>query len=160
MDEEPAKRSKLAYETTRKREFKESWKKDFWWVMYDATLNKMYCGVCKEFSTHAEGNSFFVGTASFRIQNLKAHITCQKAKCARENPTSTPMNLAIRHMETETRDKMRKLFNIAYFVVKEEIPFANSQRYVSFVKKMKYSWVKPTLMIMLAEHSLSAYQIL
>ena len=37
-DEEPAKRSKLAYETTRKREFKERWKKDFPWVMYDAAL--------------------------------------------------------------------------------------------------------------------------
>ena len=100
-DEEPAERSKLAYETTHKREFKESWKKDYPWVMYDGALNNMNCGVCKEFPAHAEGNSFFVGTASFRIQNLKAHaaskahITCQKAKCARENPTSTPMNLAI-----------------------------------------------------------------
>ena len=36
----------------------------------------------------------------------------------------TPLNLAIRHMESETREKIIKLFNNAYFVAKEEIPFS------------------------------------
>ena len=124
-----AKRSKQSYEATRTRAFKESWKKDFPWVVYDAAMNKMYCSVCREFPTIADGNALFTGMASFRIQNLKAHDSskthdnCCKAKTAKSNPAMAPMNLAIRHMESETRDKMTKLFHIAYFVGKEEIPF-------------------------------------
>ena len=71
-----------------------------------------------------------MGSSSFRIQNLKAHDSskihdsCSKAKAAKENPAKAPFNLAIRNIESEVQEKMIKLFNIAYFVAKEEIPFA------------------------------------
>ena len=76
-----AKRSKQSYEATQTWAFKESWKKDFSWVAYDTAKNNMYCSVCREFPTHADGNALFVGTTSFRIQNLnRARITMPAKK--------------------------------------------------------------------------------
>ena len=80
-----------------------------------------------------------------------------KAKCARENPT-TPMNLAIRHKETETRDKMRKLFNIAYFVAKEYIPFAKFPKICKLHEKNEVQLGQTYFND--PEHSSSAYQML
>jgi hypothetical protein len=62
------KRSKQSYEAT--KAFKESWKKDFPWVQYDAATNILCPG---EFPTHADEMSF--SQEHFRIQNLRAHGT-------------------------------------------------------------------------------------
>ena len=42
---------------------------------------------------------------------------------AAENPHKTPMALALRKLKGETLEKMRHLFNTAYFVTQEELAF-------------------------------------
>ena len=69
----------------------------------------MHCTMCREFPSLADGNAFFMGTSSFRIQNLEAndsskiHDSCSKAKVAKENPTKA---LAIWTIESEVQEKM------------------------------------------------------
>ena len=60
-------------DTWRTRTFKASWRKDFPWVEYDEQGQNMYCSVCRKHPNLAGGNSMFVGTSSFRLQNLRAH---------------------------------------------------------------------------------------
>ena len=70
----------------------------------------------------------FMPTGSFRIQNLKSyassklHDNCLKEKVAKDNPATAPLN--VRNMESETREKMVLLFNIAYFTANEQLPFS------------------------------------
>ena len=115
----------------RVRMFKVSWKKAYPSVVHDDKKKIMQCTICNEFPTLAGGNSFVTGTASFRVQNLRAHNTSKQHHCcvkeakeARDKPRSAPMNVLVRNMEAGVREKMVKLFNIAFFVAKEEIAFA------------------------------------
>ena len=64
------------------------------------------------------GNFLLLGDSS----NL--HASCMSMREARENPGKASVSLAIWYVESEMREKMSKLFNNAYFVAKEEFPFA------------------------------------
>ncbi|XP_077977576.1 zinc finger protein 862-like [Glandiceps talaboti] len=88
----------------------------------------MYCEYCRDFPGLASKTSaFFVGTTRNRKQALtehdksKPHERCRAAVFVRRQPA--PMDRVIANMEDGMRGKMVKLFNIAYFVAKEELPF-------------------------------------
>ena len=46
-----------------------------------------------------------------------------KACFAKKQPTAAPLARALRIMSEEVQNKLKKLFEIAYFVAKSELPF-------------------------------------
>ena len=94
------------------------------------TINTVFFQACQDNPGRADKTgSFFVGTKSFRKQNLKAH--CDSAKhldclAARNRPriNQGPLPEQINRMEETLKDQMKILFNTAYHVVKMELPFS------------------------------------
>ena len=123
------------YEEKRKQEgrtFRQEWKKTFAWLQFEETKQEMFCTACREFSSLADKNSsFFTGSQAFHIGNIKAHASnrkhkaCVLAKQQREQQESGSGNIVqcLRHMSSDTEEKMKKLFNISYFIAKHERPF-------------------------------------
>ncbi|KAF3842485.1 hypothetical protein F7725_024436 [Dissostichus mawsoni] len=91
------------YEAKRKRKWLPEWKKTFPFAEFDAETGMMFCKSCRGFPSLAKGNHLFVA--------------------AKVNPSRTPMACVLQKMPENVREKMTKLFNIAYFVAKEEAPF-------------------------------------
>ncbi|XP_070552471.1 zinc finger protein 862-like [Ptychodera flava] len=118
------------YERKRKRGYRDEWEKEFKWLKRDEKDEEavMYCEYCRSFPALANNSSaFFVGTTRYRRQALSEHhksnrhIRCRDAVFARQRPAA--MDITVTNMEAKMREKMVKLFNIAYFVAKEELPF-------------------------------------
>ncbi|KAI4830176.1 hypothetical protein KUCAC02_001826 [Chaenocephalus aceratus] len=90
----------------------------------------MFCKSCRAFPSLAKGNNLFVGVSGgkIRIKTLQehsktSHSDCEGAQAAKVNPSGTPIACVLQKMSENVREKMTKLFNIAYFVAKEEAPF-------------------------------------
>ena len=103
----------------------------FAWLQFDETKEEMFCTACREFSSLADKNSsFFTGSQAFHIGNIKAHASnrkheaCVLAKQQREQQERGSMNIvqSLRQMSNDTEEKMKKLFNISYFIAKYERP--------------------------------------
>ena len=91
----------------------------------------MYCKTCRSCPTQTRGNSLFNGVTGekVRIKTIKEHVatalhkSAAEALQAREYPVGGEIVSAFDRMEAAVQDKMVKLFNIAYFIAKEEQPF-------------------------------------
>ena len=120
-----------SYESRRVRKFQATWLRDFPWLVHESNKNQMHCKFCVEFPALADKSSpLFNGTSGFRRTTLQAHSrskthhTCSEAYRTRENPDAAPMDRALRNMNSQTQEKLRKLFNTAYFISKENLSFA------------------------------------
>ena len=121
--------SKVYDGTLRVRKFLPKWENDFPWIQF--TEGKMFCKYCLEVSEHADKNSsFYKGSDKFRIGVIRAHnkskqhFRCADVYRARRNPQN-PIQQGLRNMECAVQEKLIKLFNTAYFVAKEEMPFSS-----------------------------------
>ena len=121
--------SKVYDGTLRERKFLPKWENDFPWIQF--TEGKMFCKYCLEVSEHADKNSsFYKGSDKFRIGVIRAHnkskqhFRCADVYRARRNPQN-PIEQGLRNMECAVQEKLIKLFNTAYFVAKEEMPFSS-----------------------------------
>ena len=92
----------------------------------------MHCKVCRDFPNIAEKNSsFFSGSKSFHVSNIKnhnqsrRHAMCVEAQTAREAPTPTAIRLGLRNLNAITEEKLVKLFNTTYYIAKNERPFSD-----------------------------------
>ena len=94
----------------------------------------MYCGTCLDSINSAERlanptSAFVTGTENFRLDSIKSHessiphVQATKASVFRLNPQQAPLPRALGAVSEEVRLKMEKLFDIAYFVTKLELPF-------------------------------------
>lgn len=94
----------------------------------------MYCGTCLDSINSAERlanptSAFVTGTENFRLDSIKSHessiphVQATKASVFRLNPQQAPLPRALGAVSEEVRLKMEKLFDIAYFVAKLELPF-------------------------------------
>lgn len=119
----------------RKRPFLEIWKNEFPWVEFREEEQKMYCKWCREVPNLADKKSPLLngagGTAQgFRKETLqthdvsKCHEKCKEAVRAKSNPTKTAMAVAVRKMNSANFEKMKQLFNTAYYIVKENLAFS------------------------------------
>ena len=129
--------SRKRYEEKRKQEgrtFCQEWKNVFVWLEFDEGKEEMFCSVCREFPTLADkSSSFFTGRQAFHVRNIKAHANnrkheiCYAAKQQRvlQERGSRDIVQALRQMSPETEEKMKKLFNISYFIAKCERPFSD-----------------------------------
>ncbi|XP_078670963.1 zinc finger protein 862-like [Branchiostoma floridae x Branchiostoma belcheri] len=128
---EPPLSAKQAYEAKRKRTFQEDWRDDYDFVGYDSAAHIMYCTTCRLVPQKAKGNSLFHGVTgdSIRRRTLRihagtqAHRDCQAARDAQQNPQEAPIACALHNMDNATKEKLIKLFNIAYFIAREEASF-------------------------------------
>ena len=79
----------------------------------------------------SDSSSVFVsgGCANFRLESLRSHAGSFGHKRAADairiaaNPQEASMPRALRQLNKEVASKLEKLFDIAYFVAKMEIPF-------------------------------------
>lgn len=121
--------SKTYDSTSRVRKFLPKWEKDFPWIQF--AEGKMFCKYCLEVNEHADKNSsFYKGSEKFRIGVIRAHnkskqhLRCADVYRAKRNPQN-PIEQGLRNMESAVQGKLMKLFNTAYFVAKEEMPFSS-----------------------------------
>ena len=129
--------SRKRYEEKRKQEgqsFRQEWKKTFAWLQFDETKQEMFCTACRKFPSLADKNSsFFTGSQAFHTGNITAHASnrrheaCVFAKQQREQQGRGARNVvqSLQQMSSDTEEKMKKLFNISYFIAKHERPFSD-----------------------------------
>ena len=113
------------------RKYQSSWERDFPWLGYDKEKNTMKCRLCRSFPEIADKtSSLYIGTSGFRRTTIqahaksKSHFKCFEANSAKENPAAAPMGIALRNMNAQVKEKLRKLLNSSYFVSKENLAFA------------------------------------
>ena len=69
------------------------------------------------------------GSQNFKIESVRSHESstghtrCVAAAKVAENPQLAPLPRALLSMSEEISQKMERLFDIAYFVSKREMPF-------------------------------------
>ena len=91
----------------------------------------MFCLVCEERRNLSDLSSAFVSGVclNFRLDSLRSHagsVGHQRAADAiriAANPRVAVIPRALRQLNKEVASKLEKLFNIAYFVAKMEMPF-------------------------------------
>lgn len=120
------------FQSSSKRKFVRSWLKDFTWLTYDSEGNRMFCKFCRDNPTCSDSSSTFVsGSQNFKIESVRSHETstghtrCVGAAKVSENPQLAPLPRALLSMSKEVSQKMERLFDIAYFVAKREMPFTS-----------------------------------
>ena len=126
------------------RIFQPSWKQTYPWLKF--TEGKMYCGTCLDSINSAERlanptSAFVTGTENFRLDSIKSHessiphVQATKASVFRLNPQQASLPRALGAVSEEVRLKMEKLFDIAYFVAKLELPFTVCESIASLEAK-------------------------
>jgi hypothetical protein len=140
---EDRQKQKKEYEKKRERKFREEWKQDFSWLDYDREKNTMSCTVCPRFPRLADkGSSFVSGSSSFRLQHIVSHgqsfhhTQCLAAANAQERPNEAPLNAQVMRMEEGQRHRLTHIFDLGYFIVKSELPFATFPRLVDVTIKI------------------------
>ena len=89
----------------------------------------MFCLWCCEYSNLSNASSSFVtgGCTNLKTNTLRSHDISTghddviKARRAQKNPA--PLARAVQIVSKEVQNKLKKLFEIAYFVAKLELPF-------------------------------------
>ena len=106
------------------------WTKQYSWLLYGEESDTMACSVCHKFPALADKASrFFTGNPAFRVHHIQSHHTslkhqqCMAANRAQENPAEAPLDAQIRRLEAGQRDTLAHIFDLAYFVLKTELPF-------------------------------------
>ena len=126
------------------------------WLEYeenDGIVHKIWCKYCKEFPDIAQscqnvGQQQFVdcqayinGTSNVKLncvkshENTDGHQDAKKAHVARYKPTETPIFKSVRLLQKDEQEKMVKLFNAAYYIVKNEMAFKDFPGLVKFEAK-------------------------
>lgn len=113
-----------------KRHFNENWSRDFQWVRFDEESGLMFCTACERFPNLADKKTKLVqGTDVLKRETLvlhtksKAHIKCEEAKKATDNPTQQPLARAARRMLASKYKHLTVLFNTSYYVAKQNLSF-------------------------------------
>lgn len=91
----------------------------------------MFCTWCEEKKNLSDSSSAFVtiGCSNFRLESLRSHAGSAGHKRAEDciriaaNPQEAAIPRALRHLNEEAVSKLEKLFDVAYFVAKLEMPF-------------------------------------
>ena len=126
-----------------KRNFVRSWTKDFPWLEYDG--EKMWCKPCCSRTTESDSSSVFVtGSTNFKIEWIwsheksNGHNRAVAAIKVAENPRLAPLPQLLWTVSKDVAQKMERLFNIAYFVAKREMPFTSFHIFAIIHLEMKH----------------------
>lgn len=110
----------------------------FPFAQFDLDANIMYCSTCRAFPSKARDNALFIGVSGdkIRVRTLQshvstaAHIECERALIAQTHPEKAPLTSCLNKMDKDVKAKLILLFNTAYYVAKEEEPFAKFPKLV------------------------------
>ena len=116
--------------SSRKRNFVQSWKKDFPWLEYNG--EKMRCKPYCSRTTESDSSSVFVtGSTNFKIESIRRHEKSNGHNRAvpaikvAENPRLASLPQVLWTVSQDVAQKMERLFDLAYFVAKREMPFTS-----------------------------------
>jgi hypothetical protein len=125
----------------RRRKFLPQWLDKFPWLQYNN--DTMTCKVCTKFPDLADsGSSFLSGCTSFHSATLQSHELsqrhkrCQQKYLIKESKAEGPMDYAIKNVNKEQLNVLEKLFNTAYFIYKNELPFTMFPKQISLLVKI------------------------
>ena len=113
--------SKKIYEHKRKRGFIDSWSKNFDGLQDSS--DGMICTYCKKFPNIAGPSSFISGNKSYKIDGIRSHCSSPKHLQCSEAYFGGIMDIAIRKLSEKNRTLMIYMFNTAYCIMKEELPY-------------------------------------
>ncbi|XP_067293116.1 zinc finger protein 862 isoform X2 [Pseudorasbora parva] len=125
--------SKLSVGSGRRiRRFKQEWLKKFWFLRYSATLNEMWCHVCRQYTVQSSRTSaFIIGSKQFKIHTIKLH--------SQSNLHKKCLQLYKLRMHPEKTEEMCRnmmtLFNAAYHLALEGRPFSDLRPLAELLKK-------------------------
>lgn len=114
------------------RRFKQEWLKKFWFLRYSATLNEMWCHVCRQYTVQSSRTSaFIIGSKQFKIHTIKLH--------SQSNLHKKCLQLYKLRMHPEKTEEMCKnmtlLFNAAYHLALEGRPFSDLRPLAELLKR-------------------------
>uniref|UniRef100_A0A8C2WZ09 PR domain containing 11 n=1 Tax=Cyclopterus lumpus TaxID=8103 RepID=A0A8C2WZ09_CYCLU len=114
------------------RRFKQEWLKKFWFLRYSATLNEMWCHVCRQYTVQSSRTSaFIIGSKQFKIHTIKLH--------SQSNLHKKCLQLYKLRMHPEKTEDMCKnmtlLFNAAYHLALEGRPFSDLRPLAELLKR-------------------------
>ncbi|XP_062404080.1 zinc finger protein 862 isoform X2 [Sardina pilchardus] len=114
------------------RRFKQEWLKKFWFLRYSATLNEMWCHVCRQYTVQSSRTSaFIIGSKQFKIHTIKLH--------SQSNLHKKCLQLYKLRMHPEKTEEMCRnmmlLFNAAYHLALEGRPFSDLRPLAQLLKK-------------------------
>lgn len=99
--------------------------------------NLMFCKVCEEATaadaTVGHKNSFVSGTAQLKVESIKLHEDSRNHKSARaillakKNPHETPVVKFLFTLNSNTMEKLTKLFKTCHALAKHNRPFFDYQ---------------------------------
>lgn len=106
----------------RQRVFQNSWKQGRTWLVCED--NAMFCSVCKEAAavdaTISHKNSFTSGNCQYKLESIKLHEESRNHKsakaivAAKNWPCETPVVKFLLTMNSETKEKLSKLFKTCH----------------------------------------------
>ncbi|XP_022808200.1 zinc finger protein 862-like [Stylophora pistillata] len=122
-----------AKKAKKERAFKEAWRKEFAWLMYDDESGKMFCQYCLHFpNSKNKQSSFCCGSQNFQLDGLRSHersaghVLSVDAKVAKtKGARKGTIDAELLRLEKDTVAKMEKLFNTAYYVCYLKMPFSS-----------------------------------
>ena len=94
-------------------------------------MERCFCTWCEEKKNPSDSSSAFVtsGCSNFGFESIRSHAGSAGHKRAEDciriaaNPQEAAIPRALRHLNEEAVSKLEKLFDVAYFVAKLEMPF-------------------------------------
>ncbi|MEE6467962.1 hypothetical protein FKM82_008120 [Ascaphus truei] len=130
----------------KRRNFQDSWLKDFTWLEYNKESDVASCIICSNVAhktdvtppTHIRQ----IFNAPFKVESFKyhgksaLHIKFAKIWTAQKNPESTPTRLCVKKMEREMFQQMCVVFNSAYYIAKTNKPFSDIKELLNYTRKL------------------------
>ncbi|XP_053544659.1 zinc finger protein 862 isoform X2 [Bombina bombina] len=113
-----------------RRKFKEEWCRELTWLKYDKMSGVAVCEICASVPNDANQNSKAVKafTEPFRLATFKKHGKSHyHLNCAREKNILLPPQLAlyVKTMDEDMTSQFKTLFNVAYYIAKNNKPFTD-----------------------------------
>ncbi|XP_070587501.1 zinc finger protein 862-like [Erythrolamprus reginae] len=131
-------------QTAGPRRFRQEWCKELAWLKFDHTTGIAICEICASFPGIADQASRIVKGFSgpFKLETFKKHakslqhLNCVEATHAALAPEATPLAACIRKMDEDMFKHMTILFNVAYYIAKNNRPFTDFEGLLELTEKL------------------------
>lgn len=127
-----------------KRKFREEWCKELSWLTFDKTTGVAQCKSCVLFPNSSDQSSKVVTgfTGPFKLETFKKHDkslqhrNCVAACNTALFPETTPLAVCVKKMDSNMFENLKKLFNIAYYIAKNNKPFTDFPGLIELSEKL------------------------
>lgn len=127
-----------------KRKFLLKWKEEFKWLEYNVETGVARCSVCPQFEGLCDSSSRVVNGfkepfrhETFKFHNISApHMRCMEALDVQEHPENSSMAKCLKRMDEKMFFHLEVLFNISYYIAKNNKPFTDIRGLAELVDKL------------------------